>query len=170
MPAYVIESASCNFCIPKSNQSDMCCCNCQFCSAGTSEYVDHKAGTVGTCGSSMCESLAEYWCVIRLKNVINNCHVQGTVPAVVAGCLESSSPVVSVRTVSLHEQTWACLGRLAAHGLSVTQLAFSADGRHLLSTSRDRSFAVFSRPASSPAGGPRMLETPCPAVSTRCLA
>jgi WD40 repeat protein len=42
-------------------------------------------------------------------------------------------------------QTWACVGRLAAHTLSVTQLAFSHDGRHLLSGSRDRSFAVFRR-------------------------
>lgn len=42
-------------------------------------------------------------------------------------------------------QTWACRGRLAAHTLSVTQLAFSHDGRHLLSASRDRSFAVFRR-------------------------
>ena len=42
-------------------------------------------------------------------------------------------------------QTWACVGRLAAHTLSVTQLAFSNDGRHLLSGSRDRSFAVFRR-------------------------
>lgn len=42
-------------------------------------------------------------------------------------------------------QTWACVGRLAAHALSVTQLAFSHDGRHLLSGSRDRSFAVFRR-------------------------
>lgn len=42
-------------------------------------------------------------------------------------------------------QTWACVGRLAAHTLSVTHLAFSNDGRHLLSGSRDRSFAVFRR-------------------------
>ena len=40
--------------------------------------------------------------------------------------------------------TWAPAGRLAAHGLTVTQLAFSLDGRLLASASRDRSFAVFA--------------------------
>ena len=35
--------------------------------------------------------------------------------------------------------------RLQAHGLTVTQLAFSPDGQHLLSASRDRTFALWAR-------------------------
>ncbi len=48
--------------------------------------------------------------------------------------------------------SWAPAGRLAAHGLTVTQLAFSADGRHLASASRDRSFAVFAEATPGAAG------------------
>ncbi len=48
--------------------------------------------------------------------------------------------------------TWAPAGRLAAHGLTVTQLAFSADGRYIASASRDRSFAVFAEAAPGAAG------------------
>ncbi|KAK9846096.1 hypothetical protein WJX84_012082, partial [Apatococcus fuscideae] len=42
--------------------------------------------------------------------------------------------------------TWQPLGKpLEAHGLTVTQLAFSPDGQHLLSASRDRTFALWAR-------------------------
>ena len=48
--------------------------------------------------------------------------------------------------------TWAPAGRLPAHGLTVTQLAFSADGRYLASASRDRGFAVFAEQPPGSAG------------------
>ena len=40
---------------------------------------------------------------------------------------------------------WTPAGQLEAHTLTVIQLAFSADGMHLLAVSRDRSFSVFKR-------------------------
>ena len=44
--------------------------------------------------------------------------------------------------------TWAPVGPpLEAHTLTVTQLAFSPAGDHLLSISRDRSLAVYERAA-----------------------
>lgn len=48
--------------------------------------------------------------------------------------------------------TWAPQGTLPAHTLTVTQMAFSPDGRYLLSASRDRSFAVFERADPERAG------------------
>ncbi len=56
-------------------------------------------------------------------------------------------------------QSWASRGRLAAHTLSVTQLAFSHDGSHLLSGSRDRSFAVFRRREGDVPPGAHQLQT-----------
>ena len=48
--------------------------------------------------------------------------------------------------------TWAPRGRLAAHNLTVTQLAFSVDGQYLASASRDRSFAVYAEAEPGAAG------------------
>ena len=41
---------------------------------------------------------------------------------------------------------------LQAHTLTVTQLAFSPDGHHLLSASRDRTFALWAKRADPPPG------------------
>ena len=41
--------------------------------------------------------------------------------------------------------TWKPLQQLQSHGLSVTQMAFSPTGSHLISVSRDRSLAVWLR-------------------------
>ena len=46
--------------------------------------------------------------------------------------------------------TWAPVGQLLAHTLTVTQLAFSPDGFWLLSASRDRTFALFKRDDAVP--------------------
>ncbi|KAK9833360.1 hypothetical protein WJX84_009953 [Apatococcus fuscideae] len=51
--------------------------------------------------------------------------------------------------------TWQPLGKpLEAHALTVTQLAFSPDGQHLLSASRDRTFALWARQSNPPPGEP----------------
>lgn len=40
---------------------------------------------------------------------------------------------------------WTALASLTAHNLTVTQLQFSPDGNSLLSVSRDRTFALYTR-------------------------
>ena len=78
-----------------------------------------------------------------------------TMPACVA---DSGSRCHQAQTAQTAEiwlwdtASWAPAGRLAAHGLTVTQLAFSADGRYLASASRDRSFAMFVEAAPDTAG------------------
>jgi elongator complex protein 2 len=39
--------------------------------------------------------------------------------------------------------TWKSIVRLAVHQLTVVRMAFSNDGRYLLSVSRDRSWSLF---------------------------
>ena len=55
--------------------------------------------------------------------------------------------------------TWAPAGApLEAHNLTVTQMAFSPDGAHLLTVSRDRTYALFRRrPDAELAGGLHMI-------------
>ena len=43
--------------------------------------------------------------------------------------------------------SWAAVQQLEAHSLTVTQLAFSPDGSRLVSVSRDRCLAVWTRTA-----------------------
>lgn len=53
-------------------------------------------------------------------------------------------------------QTWKQQQKLAAHQLTVTQMKFSPNNRHLLSVSRDRKWALFER-----ASGPTPNPEPC---------
>lgn len=41
--------------------------------------------------------------------------------------------------------TWRQLQALPCHALTVTQMAFSPDGRHLLAVSRDRTWSLWRR-------------------------
>ncbi|XP_072041091.1 elongator complex protein 2-like [Amphiura filiformis] len=45
-------------------------------------------------------------------------------------------------------EKWHQVCQLAAHSLTVTQMAFSHSGHHLLSVSRDRTWAIFHQPSS----------------------
>ncbi|KAK3739827.1 hypothetical protein QZH41_009079, partial [Actinostola sp. cb2023] len=54
-------------------------------------------------------------------------------------------------------KTWRQVGSLSGHTLTVTQMAFSHSGQHLLTVSRDRSWAVFRRQSDPNSGSPFSL-------------
>lgn len=61
-----------------------------------------------------------------------------------SACKAQTAAAASIWLWRMHNWT-PCAAPLQAHTLTVTQLAFSPDGRFLLSCSRDRTFAVFER-------------------------
>lgn len=74
----------------------------------------------------------------------------------VSACKAQSAAAADIRVWDVHAAE-PCLQRLPGHSLTITQLRFSADGRFLLSVSRDRSFCLYSRATSAhthPTPGP----------------
>eukprot|EP00892_Ulva_mutabilis_P001225 jgi/Ulvmu1/11102/UM070_0018.1 len=65
----------------------------------------------------------------------------------VSACKAQSAAAANIRVWDVHAAE-PCLQQLPGHSLTITQLRFSADGRFLLSVSRDRSFCLFARPAA----------------------
>lgn len=61
--------------------------------------------------------------------------------------------------------TWKQVGVLAYHTLTVTQLAFSHNGEHLLAVSRDRCWSLWKRGGSQDGGG----EYICRITEKRCV-
>ena len=57
-------------------------------------------------------------------------------------------------------RSWKPLQQLRSHGLSVTQMAFSPTGSHLISVSRDRSLAVWQRCPGAQAYSPQGMLDP----------
>ncbi|XP_022096823.1 elongator complex protein 2-like isoform X2 [Acanthaster planci] len=82
--------------------------------------------------------------------------------SLVASACKASKPEYA--TVILWDTTsWRQLGQLAAHSLTVTQLAFSHSGRHLLAVSRDRTWSLFQERKSNQQPG-----TGCPYTLVAC--
>ena len=65
-----------------------------------------------------------------------------------SACKAQSSSTAAVWLWDTH--TWAALGSVPAHNLTVTQLHFSPDGQWLLSASRDRTVALYQKAAGQP--------------------
>ncbi len=65
---------------------------------------------------------------------------------------------------------WTPAGQpLEAHSLTVTQMAFSSTGQHLLTVSRDRTFAVWERQTAGEISNPPCLDLCIAALQRRCL-
>ncbi|XP_071803184.1 elongator complex protein 2-like [Asterias amurensis] len=66
-------------------------------------------------------------------------HPSGTIIA--SACKASKAEYATI--LLWDTTTWRQLGELPAHSLTITQLAFSHSGRHLLAVSRDRTWSMF---------------------------